>query len=236
MYTPRSIRRLQQKSRRNFIFAAIGIVIFFYLFLTWGLPSLIGSLSIINQKKVVKEKQASDEVTLAPPVLNIPFEATNSSALKVSGFTNPKSKVDIYLDDVKSASAIAEDDGRFTAGTLTLSVGENYISGKTIDEKGVESLSSKPIKVLYDNQKPKLDLSEPSPDKEIKGGDKKVTVQGTTDPGNSVTVNSSIVIVNPEGAFSIIQDLQEGDNEIVVSASDSYGNTSEVKRKVKYTP
>lgn len=64
----------------------------------------------------------------------------------------------------------------------------------------------------------------------------KVTVSGVTNDETSspvtLTVNGKAVTVNEDGTFSTEVDLTEGENEIVVVATDSAGKVSEVTRTV----
>ncbi len=193
--------------------------------LVWGLPFLIGSLSVFNKFKPI-----------APPILNIPFEATSSSTLQISGHSTPNSEVEIYFDDEIKDMVETNSEGNFKTDPLELSLGTNNIYGKTISDKGIKSLPSKTIKLLFNNEKPKLEIAEPQDNAQIKGGDKKIRVSGTTDSNNIVSVNGLNTIVNSEGNFSIEVNINEGDNVIQISASNQVGNSNQVERKVNYTP
>src|SRR3989344_2357471 len=235
-YKPRSIRRQESKHKRKLIFSLVGAALFVYVFFVWLLPMLIGGLSVINQKPIEKQKSAAEDVKLAPPVFNIPFESTNSATISVNGFSRPNSKVEIFLNSTSQGTVNSDGDGKFQTTTMTLSIGENYIYGKTIDDKGVASFNSKPIRIIYSDEKPKLEVSEPSNGQEIQGDDKKVKVSGTTNPGNIVTINGTISIVNSDGKFSSVQSLNDGENEILINATNNVGNATEIKLKVIFKP
>ncbi len=236
-YTPRSVRHERNKARNRIIIAILAVIFLGYFFLTWGLPALVGGLTYIthfNSKPVVKN--ASDEdIAIPPPVLNIPYEATNTATISMNGYTTPDTKVEIYLDDELKTTADVKSDGSFQTTELSLSIGTNNIFGKTVigDKK---SLGSKNIKLYYDSEKPKLSISSPTDNQEIKGGDKKVRVVGNTDPQNSVTINGSTVIVNGAGDFATDININEGDNTITVTGTNRFGNSFSVERKVKYLP
>lgn len=236
-YTPRSIRKTQNKARNRIIIGIIIVFVIGYLSITWGLPALIGGLTYIthlNAKPITKV--ASNEViAIPPPVLNIPFEATNSASLMINGYTTPDSKVEIYFDDELKTTVDVKSDGSFLTEPLSLVNGTNNIYGKTIvDTK--KSLSSKNIRVYFDNEKPELTITSPADNQEIKGGDKKVRVSGSTDSQNTVSINGSTVIVNGNGEFASDLAINEGDNTITISATNKYGNSTSVERKVKYSP
>ena len=95
-------------------------------------------------------------------------------------------------------------------------------------------MPSKNIKLYFSNEKPGLEISEPGDGLEINGGDKKVKVSGKTDENNSITVNGSTVIVDAEGNFTTVTALNDGENTITIIASNSFGNSNLVERKVKY--
>lgn len=238
-HSRRSVKRLARKSRRNFIITLAFITILAYFSLTWLLPNFIGGIGFV--KNVIKPPQnttfqSSENATLAPPVLNIPFEATNSAEINIKGFGTPNSKVKLYIDDESKQTTDVSNDGSFVFKNVVLSLGTNNIYGKTLDDASKESLASKTIKLLYNNEKPTLNINEPEDNKTIQGGDKKIRVSGKTDPGVNVFINGTQVILDKDGNFGIDQPLNEGDNTISIKAVDITGNTTEVQRSVKYTP
>ena len=231
-------RRIERKSKTRLFLSLLICLIFLYSLFTWFFPVLIGNLTFVNKLKEPPKQvtPVSENITLAPPVFNIPFDATNSSAIIVRGYSTANKEVEIYIDDNLLDTIKVKEDGSFISGKLFLNLGTNNIYGKTIDDKGNQSLSSKTIRILYSNEKPKLEVSEPSDNLTITGGDKKVKVSGSTGPNNSITINGSRVIVNQDGSFSQILDINEGDNNLVISAVSSTGNTTQISRKVTYQP
>lgn len=235
----RSAKRLASKSQRNFIITLVIIAAIAYSTITWILPSFINGLGFVKNiaspsKKVVT--QSSMNANLAPPVLNIPFEATNTAQINITGFTTPSTKVKLYLDDGAGQTVDVSIDGSFTFENISLSLGTNNIYGTTVDSDSKESLPSKTIKVIYDNEKPNLSISEPEDNKKIQGGDKKVKVAGKTDSDVKVFVSSTQVIVNSDGSFSTDQPINDGDNDISIKAVDTASNSNEIQRRVNYTP
>ncbi|MDD5415833.1 MAG: hypothetical protein PHE48_02370 [Candidatus Daviesbacteria bacterium] len=235
----RSTRRLARKSRRNFIVTLVIIIFLIYATLNWVLPYFIGSVGVI--KNIIKPPQAltpksAQNASLAPPVLNIPFEATNSAQIDIQGFASPGSRVRLYIDGESLQTVDVSSEGSFTFANVTLYLGINNIYGTTLDEQEKESLPSKTIKLIYDSEKPSLIVSEPEDNKKIQGGDRKVKVSGKTEPGAKVFVNNTQAIVNGDGSFTIDQSLNDGDNTISIKAQDSALNQSEVQRIINYSP
>lgn len=234
----RQARKLAKQSRRNFIITIFLILLFGYVSLTWILPFLINGIGFVKgninpPKKVITNDQTP---TLAPPVLNIPYEATNSSRIDIKGYGAPNSKVAIYLDDNKKDTQDIGDDGFFEFKNVQLVLGTNNIYGKSIDDKNQESLPSKTLKIIYDNEKPTLNISEPEDGKKIQGGDKKIKISGKTEKGAHIFINDSQIIVDKDGNFSQELTLNEGDNNFNIKAIDQALNTTEISRKIIYQP
>jgi methyl-accepting chemotaxis protein len=61
-----------------------------------------------------------------------------------------------------------------------------------------------------------------------------VTVSGTTEPGVFLSVNGILAAVENNGSFSCKIALEEGSNTIVVTATDSSGNSATLSRSVIY--
>lgn len=233
-------RKVEKKAKKRFYLTILISLVLLYLLFAWLLPTFIGSLSFLNTLKPVPKKEipVAESKVLPPPVLNIPFESTSSSKISITGYSTAETKVEIYLDDEIQTTVSTKEDGSFVSDLIILNLGTNNIYGKTVDNEGNKSLASKNTKVIYDNQKPKLDLDQPQDNQTITGGDKKVTVSGSVAPTNtvSVTINGMRVILNTEGKFSQTIDLSEGDNNITVAATTQTDTNTQISRKVTYQP
>ncbi len=235
----RYARRVAKKSRRNFIITLLLIGFLLYATLQWILPNLIGGIGFINNKIKPSQKivnSADSDPSIAPPVLNIPYEATNTAQINIRGYGTPHSNVEIFLEDEKKDSTSVSDDGTFEIKDLTLALGTNNIYGKSADDKGKESLPSKTIKLIFDNEKPSLEVTEPEDGKKIQGGDKKINIAGKSEINAQVLINDSQVVLDKDGKFTTQLPLNDGDNNFDIKAIDSAGNTTEIARKVTYQP
>lgn len=235
--TRRSYKKLAKTSQRNFVITLILIAVLSYATVKWLLPYFVNGIGFVKDtinpaKKVEDNLQSS----LAPPVLNIPYEATNTSQINIKGYGTPNSKVAIFLDDAKVDTVEVSSDGSFEIINVQLVLGTNNIFGKSIDEKNQESFPSKLIKIIYDNEGPKLEVTEPEDGKKIQGGDKKVKIAGISEPNTKVYINDSLIIVDKDGNFSSEQTLNEGDNNFNIKALDQASNFTEISRKVIYQP
>ena len=236
-YRSRSARRMARKSRRNLLVTIF--LAFFILFATvnWVLPQFINGVGFVtNMFKDTKPEKppGREDSTLAPPSLIIPYEATNTAQINISGFSQPDAKVEIYVDEDLKKTVLVSSDGSFFVERVSLLLGTNNIYGKTIDER-YTSLPSKTIKVVYDNEKPLLEIYEPDDAKFIQG-DNKIRVRGKTESDAIVSINDSRIITSSNGSFSVEIQLNEGENILNIKASDSALNTNEVLRRVNFTP
>lgn len=233
-------RRLERKSKKNFYITIIICAVLLYILAAWFIPAFIGSLSLLNKfKQPVKPAESIKEnASVAPPVLNIPFEATSSAKISVHGYSLAGTTVEIYLDGELRSTVNTSADGSFISDPVELNLGTNSLSGISIDAGGNKSLSSKPISIIYSNEKPDLNVESPQDNTEIKGGNKKITVSGKTDSDKeiTVTINGIRVIVNADGQFSQIMDINDGENIITIIATDKAGNSTTITRKVTYVP
>lgn len=237
-HSRRLIKKYSQKSKRKLFLTLIITGFLLYSTLIWILPNFINIIGVIkNTLKPPKQtvSRLVKEGTFAPPILNIPYEATNTASVNISGFGTVNSKVRLYLDDEAKQTVDVSSDRTFTFENVPLNWGTNNIYGTTLDSNR-ESLPSKTIKLIYDNQNPALSVNEPEDNKIIQGGDKKVQTTGRTDPGAKVFINNTQIIVGKNGDFSSEQSLNEGENTITIKAVSPASNTTEIQRRVIYEP
>lgn len=234
-YKLRSNRRIAKNAKRKFYFSIILVLFLLYASIQWILPASInGATTIVSffKKPTVYEKPIAEDATVAPPVFSIPFEATNSAKIDISGYAASNTKVEIFLDDVSEKTVEVSSDGTFIAQDISLNLGTNNIYGKTIDNKKT-SLPSKTIKIIYNRDKPKLEITSPEDSIEITG-DKKIIVSGQTTSGIKIFINNGQAIVDKDGKFTTTIFLNDGENIISIKALDNASNVTEIKRKVTF--
>lgn len=237
-YRNRSTRRLAKKSRQRFFTTLIIIILLFYVLFTWVLPFFIngiGTVTNIFKGDKTPETAISENPNLAPPVLSIPYEATNSAKIDISGFATANSTIKIYLEDELVQEARSDDDGTFKVRSIELLLGTNNIYGKTEDEKGKESLPSKTIKLIYDSEKPTLEVSSPTEGQTF-SGERKINVTGKTEPSVTITINGEQAILDSEGKFNRQISLSDGSNTITIVSGDAAGNSNTISRNVTFNP
>lgn len=233
-----SSRKISKNAKKKLIYTILFVIFLAYASLNWVLPNLIDGLGTIKDSINPSEKKIeriSDQEVLAPPILNIPYEATNTAVINIRGYAQPETTVKIYSDDSLKQEVGTGSDGSFIALEIDLVIGTNNINAKAFkDEK--ESLLSKTFRIIYDRDRPTLSIYEPQDGKEIQGGDKKVKVVGKTDGDAQIYVNGSRLVLESGGTFSTEININEGENTITIKAQDSASNTTEMTRKVIFTP
>ncbi len=227
----------RKRNRKNFLTTLLIIAIILYVTLSWALPNLINILGTANKvfKPSSKKESVSDKTSLAPPVLFIPYEATNSAKIDIKGYTLSSSKVKIFLNNKPEEEDEVMEDGSFIVRNIELNLGINDLFGKTIDDKGQENLSSKVVKIIYDNEKPALEIAEPEDNKEIKDS-RKVKISGKTEVGVQDFVNNSQIIIGSEGSFQTEISLNDNENILTIKAQDKATNYTEVVRRIVFKP
>ena len=237
-YRTRSVRRTARNSKRNLFATIIICALIIYGTINFILPNLIGGIGQIKDfvkppQKVVSD--LSENPSLAPPVLSIPYEATNTAEIDIKGFATANSTIKIYINDELKSAIETENNGNFTAENVELNLGTNNIYGKTVDEKDQESLPSKTIRLFYDDEKPKLEVSEP-PDGKTVQGERKIKVSGKTEGADKVLVNGAQTILGADGSFSLEISLSDGENNLTVRALDNASNFTEQAIKLSFQP
>ncbi len=219
--------------RRAIIFGVLTIVLIVVVFV-WGIPLFIRLVDYLGDLKSSKHPQTVED-TIPPPVPRFTYipEATNSGQLKISGVTEPQSKVYLTINSEKIETGVDEE-GNFEVEKVDLDKGKNTLYALAEDEAGNKSDSTEKLEIIYDTEKPALKIIQPEDDSLA---DEQVTeIQGETEASARALVNDHIVIVDQEGKFSYRMTLQEGSNEITIKAEDKAGNVTEKKIKVTYLP
>jgi hypothetical protein len=147
---------------------------------------------------------------------------TNRSLLAVSGFMEPGCRV------LLGGSEVRTERDTF-GGTVVLGEGENLVTATALDRAGNSNPSS--VRVRLDTLPPSLAVLWP-PDG-FRTNMPMVAVNGTMEPGSSVTVNGRQVALTGEpGTFRTAIALPRESNLIAVDAVDPAGNHNLTMRTV----
>lgn len=219
--------------RRLFVTLALGIAILVAMYF-WVITF---SSNINNVWQFFRSKDAGvfkkeDKIPpAAARLLDIP-EATNEKKLDLKGFGEEGSKAQLFLNNEKLDEQIIDTTGIFTFDGIKLEKGENSIFVLLTDRSGNEAQPSRTYTIEYDNESPKLTVTEPEGNEHT--GGKLVTIAGVSEEGAYVTVNDRFARVKEEGGFEIKVSLEEGENKIKVEAKDKAGNITTIEKIINY--
>lgn len=218
--------------RSALIFGGLTIIIII-LAVIFGLSYLPKFVNLFNKNS--SSNSNTQTSTLLPPNLSILPQYTNNQNLTVKGTTSPNSTIKIFFNN-SIDQTVSDGSGNFAAN-ITLVKGSNTIYAVLVDNQGNISANSNSFTVNYTNQVPNLTVSVPQNNQTFYGPTQKtLTIQGSTDSGNVVTINDHIVILDSNGKFAYSFDLQNGDNQLKIVSTDPANNKKEIDLKVTFNP
>jgi len=230
--------RLERKSddqiTKKTISLGIFTILLFILVIFFGLPFLIKFSVFLGESKSKREGTVKD-VVLPPlaPRLVVPFEATNSAKIDISGLAESGVTVELLKNDVSMGKAEVSSNGDFTFSGIDLNDGDNGFSAIALSDKSGNSDKSKTINVAFDNQAPELTMTNPTEDS-ITVDYADFDVVGKSEKGVSALVNGRVAMVDDEGKFKLKIQLNAGDNNIEIIVKDLAGNETKKTIKIKY--
>jgi hypothetical protein len=233
----RLTRTQSKRLNRQTVLLTIASIATFLAIIFLGIPALVRMAVFFGELKSSTEPVGQED-TIAPskPQLETLPTATVSGQLTIRGFAESDSIIALYRSGSELKETTANDEGEFSFVAVDLRDGENtfYVTAK--DSAGNQSDQSPRQTVVYDASPPKLTIDSPGEGETIYGQtNRTINVSGSTDEDSTVTVNDRLAIVN-SGNFSTTIQLNEGDNTIVVIATDRAGNETKKEIKVKYQP
>lgn len=106
-------------------------------------------------------------------------------------------------------------------------LGDGRVRSEWSDPRPFKAFSGSRVEVMGDTTPPRLEVARPTQMGNL------ILIQGSTEPGATVTINGEPVEVGGDGNFrKTIQLNREGVNSIVVRAADPAGNAAEVAKQV----
>jgi len=227
-------RKSEEQITKKTVLVGLLTALSFVLILVFGLPLLFRfSLFLGNMRSKVAVEDSVKVIPPSAPRMIIPYEATNSALIKVSGYAENETEVELLLNGVSYEKEEVDEDGSFVFEEINLVEGDNYIQALTISKDNVSSEMSPTFSVSYDKIAPYLNITNPSEDSvEVESLD--YEIRGETESGASVTVNNSIAVVDDMGQFKLKIQLISGQNEVEIISRDLAGNETKKKVKIKY--
>ena len=228
-------RKTNEQVTKKTVFLGLLTVVLSIATLVFGLPLLIKFSVFLGQGKT--KNQTDNEIKKLPPIaprLVIPYEATNTAKLKISGFAEAKVTVELFKNDVSVGKTEVTDNGDFVFENMVLDEGNNKFTAMASTEDTGSGDDSKIVNVIYDKVAPELTLSNPSEESlEVDYAD--FDIIGKTESGSSVSINNRIASVDADGNFKLKWQLNTGKNELEITAIDLAGNETRKKITITYS-
>ena len=212
---------------------AVGVVIASIIFGLKYLSHFFIFISSLNPKNQVVIKE--DYIPPSPPRIFLPFEATNSATISLSGTAEPGSTVFVTQNKISLGEVMVDDKGKFVMNKIQLEEGDNEFSAVVLDNAGNKSQISDLEVISYLHDQPKLEIISPLNGQKFTGKDNYIEVKGDTDPGVRLTVNDRMVILGSNGSFSYRWGLTNGENQLVIMVTDKAGNQQRKEITVNYS-
>lgn len=236
MQQSRLTRREETKTYRKIRIAFVVTLAIIIFILFWGLSAILNLAVFVSGLKGDGDitTTSQNNLPLSPPYLESSFEATNTANISIRGRGLPKNTVIIYVNDSKFNEKMIGENGTFTIEDVRLIKGENKIWGILENNLKKKSENSKILTIFYNNELPKLEITEPSEGAIISNETKSVKISGQTVENITVTVNNRFVIVNSDNKFEYNLPLNDGENKLEIIAKDEAGNTNKIEIKVTF--
>lgn len=225
-------RKKDEQITKKTVFLGFLTVFIFVLIIVFGLPLLIKFSIFLGNVKSKKETVTKNIVPPLAPRLIIPFEATSSNKIKIDGFAESGSKVELLKNDESIGETDVSDDGNFSFDNIELSEGENNFSAIATKEDSGTSDVSKIAAVLFDVTPPELIMSNPSEDS-LKVDSADFDIIGKSEKGVNVTISNKVAVVDADGNFKLKIQLNPGKNDIEIIVKDEALN--ETKKTISIT-
>lgn len=228
------IERIQEKKLKNRIILYVALFFFvLYFIFTFGIKLLLNTSSFISglfpQPSTTPSTKTEDSFS-SIDISSIP-QATNSAKIIISGSVLNFDILEFYLNSEK-VKEIKSSSDTFDEEISDLQKGDNdiYIMARSEDRKRKKNTIT--YKVFYKNEKPKLEITEPSDSSTT--NNQEIRVKGNTDKETYIHINDSPVVVDASGNFETLIRLKDGDNQIVITAQDIAGNMETKTINVSY--
>ncbi len=228
-------RQADEQITKKTVILGFLTVVLVILLLIFGLPLLIKFSVLLGEGKSKKSDQVEERV-LPPlaPRLVLPYEATNSATIKITGFAESKVTVELLKNQMSIGKTEVTENGDFGFDNISLDEGKNEFAAVASTEKSGSGDDSKTITVVYDKTVPELSLSNPSEDSlSVDYAD--FDIVGKTEPGCSVSINNRITAVDSEGNFKLKWQLNMGKNDLEITSTDLAGNSTKKKISITYS-
>jgi hypothetical protein len=228
---------------------ALGAAVF--LSATGGIGPLVASVGhslddAFGRLVATTEPSPTEAIAADAPVIAAPLQPFTNQPTATLRITVPVAvvgtsatvRVYVALGGLALAPVMEVPVGNTTqvAVDVDLTKGRNDFSA-TVVRGGVESAEAPIVTIVLDQDPPKITITSPKQNATI--ADRTVTIAGTTQASSTLlarnTANGSTVAgqADADGKFSLVVPIQQGPNDIDITATDPAGNTKTLTLTVK---
>lgn len=226
----------EKKAYRRLFLTVIGTIVVLLSVVFLGVPALVKFSLFIGNLRGGGETITQDTTPPYPPHLEAPYTATNSASIAVSGYAEPGTTLEVFLNGESLKKILLGNDGQFSLADVPLIERENKITAQAKDAAGNISQPSDPLIITFKRTPPALEINEPPEGQGFSGNQREVQITGLTETGATVTVNGRLVMVKNDGTFTYSLPLNAGENLLKIVATDMASNQTTIERKVTFTP
>ena len=226
-------RKKDEQITKNTVFMGFLTVVIFILIIVFGLPLLIKFSILLGNTKSKKDITTENIVPPLAPRLIVPFEATSSSQIKIEGFAEAGSVVELLKNDQSIGKTEVTTDGNFSFGDVELNEGQNNFSAIANKDVGGTSEVSKIASVVFDKTAPELTMSNPGEDS-VTVDSADFDIIGKSEKGVNVTVNGKLATVDADGNFKLKIQLNSGKNDVEIVVKDTALNETRKTISITY--
>ena len=220
--TSRRVKQEEKVAVKQTVMFGLAGIILMLVSIFFVIPGIIRFIGGLSSSPTFTEEALPPQI----PQFSAPVEATSSAEMTLSGFTSGKATVYIINNRSEAESADADDAGNFTT-VITLEQGENRISAYAKSGE-LESDVSREFTTVFDNQKPEIEVTEPTENQSIQGkANQNTKIKGKTKPGSRVYLNDRLIFIQDDGTFDTTHRLENGQNSLSFKVIDRAGNEAE---------
>ncbi|HEY6871276.1 MAG TPA: Ig-like domain-containing protein [Geobacteraceae bacterium] len=158
---------------------------------------------------------------------------TRTGSVTLSGTTEDHAAVKVLAGTILIGTVAADAQGGFNLPGVALTEGANSFTAIAIDQAGNESAPSLPLNIVLDTQPPQLVVSTLADGSYTNNATINITGTAQDNVGlHDLRVKGTVVPVNADGSYSYALLLQNGENQVQVTAQDLAGNSTSDNRKV----
>lgn len=216
----------RRNMKRAITFGGLTIVAVALLFI-YGIPAIGQFAAFVSDLgkgggTVITE----DKTPPAPPKFSNFPDFTNKEKLDLLGTAESGSTIKLTFNNTEVEN-LTDRDGHFTFN-VTLNQGENEFWATATDPSGNLSQKTDEFRITFDNKPPDLRIESPQNGAQFFGAkQRQVTIQGSTEQNEQITINDRIIAVDDDGKFQYTTTLNEGENKFSIKSTDKAGNITE---------